>query len=161
MKTEPLAARERNFTYHTEVLSLMSQHKDTLLVRARGLAMCPDFEAQEARIRRFIGRKHDPKAGKAGGWPSTGKAQEVPNSAEYVMAVQRGELWAADKATADLCGVVFDPTFGGEPVETAPAEKPAKAAKKSAEQPEESAPPVPSQPEQPAPDTAPAPDGAA
>lgn len=32
---------------------------------------------------------------------------EIPNIAEYVAAVRAGDLEAADKATADACGVKF------------------------------------------------------
>ena len=85
---------------------------DTLSVRARGLALIVNFEALDAGARRFVGRVHDAKAGKNGGWPADSEAHTVPNRAEYRKAVADGALWAADAETARLCGVTFDPSFG-------------------------------------------------
>ena len=97
----------------------------TLRFFSRGTAMCFDLEAQDAGVRRYIGRKHDKTLGHegkddygnkvmSGGWPSTSKAQEVPARGEYLMACRDGDLWAADEETAAYCGVKFDPDFGGE-----------------------------------------------
>jgi len=93
-----------------------------LSFRARGTDMVQDLEAMEAGIRRYIGRKAVNKDGaQAGsvadlvGWVSTDAAQEVPYRHEYVRAARDGGLWCADKATADACGVEFDPSFGAAP----------------------------------------------
>jgi hypothetical protein len=94
--------------------------------------MCFDLEAQENRMLRYIGRRHDATIGfegrdengvkfMSGGYPSTDKPQVVPARGEYLLACRDGDLWAADQATADYCGVKFDPTFGGE--REAPAAK--------------------------------------
>ena len=99
-----------------------------LRVLARGVAMVPHIESYEAGARRFVGRKHDATLGAAfrddqgverrqGGWPpshSPAEPHEVADRAEYRQHVREGDLWPADKATADACGVKFDPTFGGE-----------------------------------------------
>ena len=101
-------------------------------VLARGTAMVFDLERHEAGVRRFVGRKHDRTLGsvfrerdasgtenehRQGGWPAShhpGQPDEVPYRAEYHFALRDGDLWAADKATADMCGVEFDPDFDGE-----------------------------------------------
>lgn len=92
-----------------------------LKVKAKGTAMVHNFEALDAGVLRFVGRKHDPTIGetveviennlkrtiKTGGWAPTGEAEEVPDRHEYRHAVKAGDLEAADEATAKLCGVVF------------------------------------------------------
>jgi len=47
-------------------------------------------------------------------FPSSGNAVEVPNDSYHRKAVAKGALWPADTATAVVCGVMFDPDFGGE-----------------------------------------------
>lgn len=84
----------------------------TLLVKASGTAMVPDFKALDMGLRRFIGRVWDDShadlaAGIAGGWSPTGQAVEVPARGEYLKAVKDGDLEAADAASASLCGVSF------------------------------------------------------
>ena len=102
---------------------------NTLRLRARGAVLCAHYQAHANGTRRFVGRRMDrtlghdevnPETGqtvKTGGWPSTGEAEDVPYCAEYVFAVRDGDVWAADEATAKICGVPFDPTFGGEAAE--------------------------------------------
>lgn len=103
-----------------------------LRVLARGDRTVFDLERHEAGIRRYVGRKHDRTLGvvfterdaggtdnqhRQGGWPASHKPaepDELPYRAEYLFAIRDGDLWAADKETADICGVAFDPTFGGE-----------------------------------------------
>lgn len=85
-----------------------------LLVKARGAAMVPRFDALNSSPRRFTGRSYDKSLGVAGGWPAKTEPEEVPDLPEFRRAVARGDLWAADQATADACGVALDPTFGGE-----------------------------------------------
>ena len=99
-----------------------------LRVLARGTAMVFDLERHDAGVRRFVGRKHDRTLGSAtrdesgnevrqGGWPPSHKPvepDEVPFRAEYMLAVRDGDLWPADEESAALCGVKFDPKFGGE-----------------------------------------------
>lgn len=96
-----------------------------LRLRAKGDLLCADYDAFESGTKRFIGRKHDPSIGhefrdedgtikRTGGWPSTGEHQEVHFRAEYLQAVREGDVWPADEETARICGVTFDPTFGGE-----------------------------------------------
>jgi len=78
-----------------------------LRVKAAGLALVPDYEAQDAGILRFIGRRHDAKLGVNGGWAPTDAPVEVPFRAEYVQEVQAGCLEACDEETARACGVPF------------------------------------------------------
>jgi hypothetical protein len=91
-----------------------------LRLRARGAAMYPHHgnSTQHGSARRFVGRVFDPNMGDAGGWPPSAEADEVladsESLADYRRAVQDGDLWVADEATASLCGVKFDPKYGGE-----------------------------------------------
>lgn len=99
----------------------------TLRVVARGTAMVPDFERMEAGTRAFIGRKYIETKPGTFGFDPIGMPVEVPNRAEYIKALIDGDLWPADKATADACGlrydaeqkktvpnVIFDATYGGK-----------------------------------------------
>lgn len=87
---------------------------------ARGSALVPDLEAHEARVRRFVGRRHDRAGGlkgmdengnvfMTGAWPATDHPQEVPYRAEYVQAAKEGDLHPADEETARICGLRFSP----------------------------------------------------
>lgn len=83
--------------------------------------MCPDYEAQDARVRRYVGRKlvlgeaykdaEDVDRRRAEFHPHD-EAVQVPYRHEYARAVRDGDLWAADEETAAFCGVQFDPDFG-------------------------------------------------
>lgn len=101
----------------------------TLKVRARANRHIMDLEAMAAGARRYVGRAYNPehpertpKAMAAATspvrideptaydhrphWPRhPDGAVEKPARAEYVQAVKRGDLLAADEATAKLCGV--------------------------------------------------------
>lgn len=79
----------------------------TLKVKAAHTAMCPDFEALEARILRFVGRRFDASHGAAGGWVPTDEPVSVPFRAEYVQEVKASALIPCDAETARLCGVPF------------------------------------------------------
>jgi hypothetical protein len=87
----------------------------TLRVRARGTSLVPNHEAEEAGTRRFIGRKYAEVSPGQWGFEPTNAVEDVPNRPEYVKAVKDGDLWAADQATADACGVAFDGLFGAAP----------------------------------------------
>lgn len=84
----------------------------TLKFRARGTALCQDFERLEHAVRRYIGRKFQEVETGSFGFVPTGEAEEVPYRHEYVKACKDGDLYAADEATAAACGVEFDPHFG-------------------------------------------------
>lgn len=84
---------------------------NTLRVRARGMALVENVDAIGASQRRFIGRKWQQVDGRWACVPVDGDV-EVRDCAEYRMAILDGSLWAADQATADAVGVVFDETFG-------------------------------------------------
>ena len=89
--------------------------KQVLKVRSAPMAMVTNFEALEAKSRRYVGRVFDSTLGEVnpetgnrqGGWPLTDEPEEIPFRAEYRQAVREGDLIPADKATADLCGVPF------------------------------------------------------
>ena len=97
----------------------MSKH--TLRVRARGDALVQDYQAMNNNHRRYIGRKmiaytgmdHAGELREGAAFPPADEPTvEVPKMHEYVRHVQHGDLWAADKDTAEYCGVPFDPYFG-------------------------------------------------
>lgn len=99
-----------------------------------GPPMVPHYETQEnARVRRFHGWKHNPTLGaeyaevddkgkptgrkvKQGAFVGSSEVIELPMRGEYLRHLRDGDLWPADEATASICGVKFDPTFGGEHV---------------------------------------------
>lgn len=89
--------------------------KQILKVKSSPQSMVTDFEALAARVRRYVGRTYDPTLGPVdpetnkhvGGWPLKNEPDEIPYRPEYVQAVKEGDLIAADKATADFCGVPF------------------------------------------------------
>ena len=80
---------------------------DTLLVKAAGKALVPDFEALDGGILRFVGRRHDASIGKNGGWVPLDTAVKVPYRAEYLQELKAGALEAADEQTAKLAGIKF------------------------------------------------------
>lgn len=96
----------------------------TLRFRARGEALAQNHERLEANIKSFIGRKYIEVEPGQWGFAPTGEAEEVAYRADYVKACKDGDLWAADQATADACGVAFDSTFGAPKMS---ASKPAAA----------------------------------
>ncbi|MDI3282116.1 hypothetical protein [Polyangium sp. 15x6] len=67
-----------------------------LKVKAVGAVLVPDYEAIEQGVLRFIGRRHDPKAGPNGGWVPTEQAIEVPYRLEYLQELQAGNLEPAE-----------------------------------------------------------------
>jgi len=92
---------------------------EILKVRAAHTAMCPDFEALEDGVMRYIGRRFDPTIGhdrpkkkgelprKQGGWVPVDDPVEVPFRAEYLQELRAGALLPADEDTARLAGVPF------------------------------------------------------
>jgi hypothetical protein len=86
-----------------------------LRFRARGTALVQNFERLEAGIKSFLGRKFVEVAPGQMGFVPTDEDDEVTYRAEYVKACKDGDLWPADKATADACGVKFDSNFGSAP----------------------------------------------
>lgn len=94
---------------------------------ARGTAMVQDIDAMYAGRRQYVGRRLDPTKGEKFVDPEDGKTMrqqavfaptkepsEVRLHPEYIKAVADGDLWPADEKTAQLCGVKFDSSFGGE-----------------------------------------------
>ena len=125
----------------------MSDSNDEPKLRflTRGNGLTPDYDAQARGIRRFHGWKHDPTKGPRFKDSITGEQKahggfekqvrqivEIPISNphrnEYIRHLREGSLWPADSETAQLAGVPFDPTYGGEhDVDTPPAPAAAKA----------------------------------
>jgi hypothetical protein len=127
---------------------------ETMRVLARGSLLVLDLEfAQATGQRKYVGRKavaawkldelpagcprHEAhnlflepgeKPIPHYAFPMVEAVVELPFRREYRDEVQGGALWPADQATAAMCGVPFDPTFGGEhPALTVAAPKPRKA----------------------------------
>jgi len=76
---------------------------------AVGTGLVPDIDAQDAGIRRYVGRKFGPMKGPDGedrhGFAPTDKPQEVPFHHEYVAEAKAGHLRPADEETARACGL--------------------------------------------------------
>lgn len=81
-----------------------------LTVKAVGSAMVPNYEALDAGILRFVGRRHDASVGPNGAWVGTGEVVTLPARAEYVQEVKAGTLAPCDAETARACGVPFTAT---------------------------------------------------
>lgn len=79
----------------------------TLHVRAKGKALCPDYEALEGGVLRFIGRRHDPSLRPNGGWVPLDAVVEVPHRIEYLQELRADGLEPADEATAQAAGIPF------------------------------------------------------
>lgn len=76
-----------------------------LRFRARGTALVPHYEREQAGIRCFVGRKFvEVQPGQYGFEPMS-EAAEVPYRSEYVKHCADGDLEPADEATAKACGV--------------------------------------------------------
>jgi hypothetical protein len=69
--------------------------------------MVTDYEALAAGVRRFVGRDFDPNVGNAGGWVEKSEPSEVPERAEYILALKAGDLLPANEETAKLAGSAF------------------------------------------------------
>lgn len=95
--------------------------KQRLRFYARGTALVADVHAQEHPthpIRRFVGRRLQEVTPGRFGWCPTEEPQDLAYHHDLVRACKDGDLWPADDATAQACGVAFDATFGGEETET-------------------------------------------
>lgn len=136
----------------------------------RGTGMVTDYGQMRAGVRRFHGFKHDPTLGPKlplvddKGVPTgavgnhgafvkqLGEVVTVPfedqHRGEYIRAMRDGDLWPADEYTAQLAGVAFDKTFGGEHDDKAKLTQKAEidAARGLAAQPLPPAPPAPPPP---------------
>jgi hypothetical protein len=104
-----------------------------LHVLHRGRAMVQNHrKLADTGTKAFIGLAHDPKVGHDILDPETGKPSGLkqgaflrlteptvipgddPHYPEYVRSLREGDLWAADQATADAAGVLFEAHFAGE-----------------------------------------------
>lgn len=76
----------------------------TLKLKAAGHKLIHDFTALQAGVGRYIGRRWDVSQK---GWPASDEPSIVKPLAEYVKAVQVGDLLPGDEETAKYCGVTF------------------------------------------------------
>ncbi len=83
---------------------------------AKGDAVQPDPHGAEAepQRRRAIARKHQEVTPGKWAWVATAEPETCKYHHDLVKACKDGDLWAADEATAKICGVKWDPTYGGE-----------------------------------------------
>lgn len=83
----------------------------TLRVRPRGDALVQDHERLDAGVNAFVGRRFQELPDTPGqhGFVPTGEDATVPYRAEYLKALQDGDLLPADEATAKVAGVKFVP----------------------------------------------------
>lgn len=79
----------------------------TLSLKARGSALVSDYEAMEHGVRRYIGRRAVTQPSGQVAWVPVDEPENKSALAEYIDAVRRGELEAADEMTARLSGVEF------------------------------------------------------
>jgi len=78
----------------------------TLSVMSAESRMMPALHLDN--VRRFIGRKPVQNADGLTEWQPTNESVEVPAIGEYILAIKHGDLIAANKETADFCGVKFE-----------------------------------------------------
>jgi hypothetical protein len=76
--------------------------------RGDGLVSLPDERRVVGLPARYVNRRQEGRA-----FPATEDAHEVDsshaNARRLVKRCQRDELWAADQATAEFCGVAYTP----------------------------------------------------
>lgn len=82
----------------------------TLRVRARGTGLVQNYERLEASVNpanQFIGRRFEERKDAPGQYAfvPTNETEEVPYRPEYVLALQAGDLEAADDETARAAGL--------------------------------------------------------
>lgn len=82
--------------------------KTMLSVRANGSALVPDYDAIDGGTLRFVGRRHDPKLGKNGGWVPLDAPVSVPCRGEYLQELRSGALLPADAETARRAGIKYN-----------------------------------------------------
>lgn len=93
---------------------------DKIRVRAKGAALCPDFDGleREPPIRRYLGRQYLEVEPGRWGFAPTNKDDVAAKRTELARAIVDGDLWPADEATANWASetigvpVKFDPMFG-------------------------------------------------
>lgn len=81
-------------------------------ISARELKDLPEGEPRHEQSNEFLEPGDKPVPHTA--YPRKSTPESVPVDRYYTRALKNGELWPADKASADCAGVQFDPTFGGE-----------------------------------------------
>lgn len=86
----------------------------TLRVRAAGTALVASLEHPKANPRVFVGRLWSEQNGTTF-LVDAPEPSELPVRAEYLRALREGALLPADKFTADMAGVAFDPNPKAEP----------------------------------------------
>ena len=63
----------------------------------------------------YVGRKHVALEDGAGSWPAVEEPFAISDRSEFAQklmtAARRGELWPADKETAEACGCAFVPVI--------------------------------------------------
>ena len=98
----------------TQILRVLPRLKGTIPGAEASLVPDPHGTEASPQRRRIIGRKHQQVSPGQWAWVPTGKIEELPYHHDIAKAVQDGDLWAVDEATARACRAKFDSTFSGE-----------------------------------------------
>ena len=72
-----------------------------------GEGLVPDFDALDAKIKRYVGRRYNKETM---AFESMDAPQAVNYRHLYVKYAQQGKLIPADAETAFFCGLTFTPT---------------------------------------------------
>lgn len=81
------------------------------------------LEREKRPTRRFVGRRWTEVMAGRWAWVPADKPEAIDYHHDLVKAAKDGDLWPADEYTAKVCGLAFDPNFGGEETETIKAWK--------------------------------------
>lgn len=94
-----------------------------LLFRTKPGVMIDDYDAlmSSVPVMRKLGVKLEELPGGRYAYVPTGEAFEVEARGEYLKHAKAGELIPADKATADYCGLPYEPKAAPAPTTKAPA----------------------------------------
>lgn len=114
---------------------------DKIRVRAKGAALCPDFDGleREPPVRRYLGRQYAEVTPGRWGFVPTSADDTTTKRTELARAMADGDLWPADEATAAWASetlgkpVKFDPTFGAPTTNTVDKPKADKATKEASQ----------------------------
>lgn len=83
---------------------------ETLLVRAKGSALVPDYERPKSNPTAMVGWEYTLQSDGRVGLRALSEPVKLPVRAEYLFALRAGHLEPADATTAAVAGVPFEMT---------------------------------------------------